>query len=214
MKALCNSVFTLPINPDNQQGDLTSPLNVRTSDINDPFIVCLKEKSQYFYDSLVNENRTNYNNKFPFKKSTSVEQIPDLSSKLQYASDIVNSGSFQKSLKSPKRTDFTYFQQNSQQHHHKKPVVTTTNSYNNGGAKNKQYYSKKASGIVSSNPFEQEDIDEGEEDDALRFICESGILGSPVEIMGNAISGIFRKQSKVTTSFQEPVNKEQVGSIF
>ncbi|XP_063703032.1 cGMP-dependent protein kinase, isozyme 1 isoform X2 [Culicoides brevitarsis] len=181
-------------------GTLTSPLNVRSDDINDPFIVCLKEKSQYFYDSLVAHDQTRTkSHKFPFKKSTSVEHLPV--DKLQYASDIVNSGGNSHFYKGPETFN-------------KKPVAS-----NGNGAKSKQHYprvqqyGRKVSGIGS--PFEKkENIEEEEEeqqdDDALRFICESGILGSPVEIMGNAISGIFRKQSKVTTSFQEPVNKEQI----
>lgn len=168
-----------------------------TSTNNDPFIVCLKEKSKYFYDSLANENvnrLNNNNNKFPLKKSTSEDNFPERTLQLQYAADIVNSGGLQKSL----------------------PKNITVNNNNNTNKKAvspspRTHYTKRVSGI--GNPFETTNIEE-EEDDAVRFIFESGILGSPVEIMGNAISGIFRRQSKATTNFQEPVNKEQVRSGF
>lgn len=112
----------------------------------------------------------------------------------------MNSGSCQKRNKSP---DFQYHHSSS-----KKPV-TASNKSNKHHHNTREHYIKKISAII--NPFETGNIEE-EEDDAVRFICESGILGSPVEIMGNAISGIFRKHSKVNATFQEPVNKEQVKS--
>lgn len=114
----------------------------------------------------------------------------------------MNSGSCLKSIKSPDKTETN-----------KKPFTSTApykiNSKPTTHHNTREHYIKKISAII--NPFETTNIEE-EEDDAVRFICESGILGSPVEIMGNAISGIFRKHSKVTTTFQEPVNKEQVRS--
>lgn len=168
-----------------RRGKVSTP--IINSDYNDPFIVCLKEKSNYFYDSLVNEN------KYPLNKSASEDNFPeDRPLQLQYVAEIVNSGSCQRSLKSPTNTSTS----NKKIYKDQKPLTQ---------------YNKR----VSVNPFETGNIEEeagDEEDDAVRFICESGILGSPVEIMGNAISGIFRKQSKVTTTFQEPVNKEQVRS--
>lgn len=49
--------------------------------------------------------------------------------------------------------------------------------------------------------------------DREQFIKESGILGT-TDIMGSAISGLFRKQSKVIPMHQDPVDKGQVSALI
>lgn len=167
------------------------------------------EPSSYSYESLspatsveevdesIEETDTSTSNTLSSsnnQKSDSSSNIVNDGLKLNYADIITTTSEYAKSLNrsgSPLNVD-------------------TTENCSNSSSRKSSRGAKSApnSQIKSANPETTTCLI-----DRDQFIKESGILG-PAEIMGSAISGLFRKQSKGIPMHQDPADKEQVRITF